>query len=112
VGEAHLGFFDSVDRIADAKAEIFDGAGPATLLVANADDERIAARIGSFAGRVVTFGIERPADVRATAFVDRGIDGTRARVATPRGDADISTPLVGRGNLANVLAAVAVALEF
>ena len=38
VGEAHLGFFASVDAIADAKAEILEGADAATLLVANADD--------------------------------------------------------------------------
>ena len=35
-----------------------------------------------------------------------------ARVTTPRGDLELSTPLVGRGNLANVLAATAVAVEF
>jgi UDP-N-acetylmuramoyl-tripeptide--D-alanyl-D-alanine ligase len=112
VGEAHLGFFVSLDAIADAKAEIFEGADAATLLVANADDERIAARIGAFAGRVVTFGIDRRADVRATSVEDRGIEGMSARVATPRGSVDVATPLVGRGNLANILAATAVALEF
>jgi UDP-N-acetylmuramoyl-tripeptide--D-alanyl-D-alanine ligase len=112
VGEAHLGFFASVDAIADAKAEIFEGAGPSTLLVANADDERISGRTPRFAGRVSTFGIDRPADVRATAVVDRGVDGTRARVTTPRGTVDLEIPLIGRGNLSNVLAATAVALEF
>jgi UDP-N-acetylmuramoyl-tripeptide--D-alanyl-D-alanine ligase len=112
VGEAHLGFFQSLDATADAKAEILERAGAATLLVANADDERIAARLGQFAGRTVTFGIERDADVRAAGIVDRGIDGTSARVSTAKGDIEISTPLVGRGNLANLLAAVAVALEF
>src|SRR5712671_981935 len=66
VGEAHLGFFQSVDAIADAKSEIFEGATPASLLVANADDDRIAQRISRFGGRVVTFGIDRAADVRAT----------------------------------------------
>src|SRR5262245_4887341 len=35
VGEAHLGFFESVDAIADAKAEILEHAANATLLVAN-----------------------------------------------------------------------------
>jgi UDP-N-acetylmuramoyl-tripeptide--D-alanyl-D-alanine ligase len=65
-----------------------------------------------FAGRTVTFGIERDADVRARDVVDRGIGGTRARVETPRGDVGIATPLVGRGNLANLLAATAVAVEF
>src|SRR5919108_354912 len=36
VGEAHVGFFASIDAIADAKAEIFERASRATLLVANA----------------------------------------------------------------------------
>ena len=112
VGEAHVGFFASVDAIADAKAEILEGATASTLLVANADDDRIAARLGAFRGRVVTFGIDRPADVHASAIVDRGIDGTSARVTTPSGSADLATPLVGRANLANILAATAVALEF
>jgi UDP-N-acetylmuramoyl-tripeptide--D-alanyl-D-alanine ligase len=113
VGEAHLGFFASLDAIADAKAEILEGAGPSTLLVANVDDPRIAARIGAFRGRVVTFGIESAAaDVRASAVVDRGIDGTSARVTTRRGAVEMTTPLLGRANLANILAATAVAEEF
>jgi len=111
VGEAHLGFFESVDAIADAKAEIFEGATPSTVLVANADDPLIAARLPRFAGRVVTFGIDREAEVRATAVVDRGIEGTSATITTPRGRIDVTTPLVGRGNLANILAATAVAVE-
>jgi UDP-N-acetylmuramoyl-tripeptide--D-alanyl-D-alanine ligase len=112
VGEAHLGFFASLDAIADAKAEILEGADASSVLVANADDERIGARTGTFAGRVVTFGIDRAADVRAHDVTDRGIDGTEARVTTAKGDVVLRTPLVGRGNLSNVLAATAVALEF
>lgn len=112
VGEAHVGFFSSVDAIADAKGEILEGATSDTVLVANADDDRIVSRARIFAGRVVTFGVDREADVRATAIVDRGVEGTTAQVTTPRGSAEFSTPLVGRGNLANVLAATAVALEF
>ena len=105
VGEAHVGFFASVDAIADAKAEIFERATRATLLIANADDARIVARLPRFAGRVVTFGIDRDADVRATDVVDRGVDGMQARITTPEGRADMTTPLLGRANLANILAA-------
>ena len=112
VGEAHLGFFASVDAIADAKAEILEGASPDALLVANADDDRIATRAKGFGGRVTTFGIDRPADVHADAVVDRGIDGTSAHVTTPKGSFDLVTPLIGRGNLANVLAATAVGIHF
>ena len=112
VGPAHLEFFDSVDAIAEAKAEIMEGAGRDDLLVANADDERVMSHAGKFAGRVRTFGIDRPADVRALAVKDLGVDGVAAMVRTPAGDAEIKTPLPGIANLANVLAATAVALRF
>jgi UDP-N-acetylmuramoyl-tripeptide--D-alanyl-D-alanine ligase len=111
VGDAHMGFFGSMDAIADAKAEILEGAAADTVLVANADDDRIVARTSAFAGRVVTFGIERRATVRAETVVDRGIAGMGARVATPQGPVELMTPLLGRGNLANVLAGTAVAVE-
>ena len=112
VGEAHLGFFASLDAIADAKAEILEGADAATLLVANADDPKVSARTGAFRGRVVTFGIDRDADIRARAIVDRGVEGTTASVTARHGTVEITTPLVGRSNLSNILAAIAVAEEF
>jgi UDP-N-acetylmuramoyl-tripeptide--D-alanyl-D-alanine ligase len=58
VGEAHLESFPSVDAIADAKAEILEGADRDACLVMNADDARVVERTQSFAGRVRTFGIE------------------------------------------------------
>jgi UDP-N-acetylmuramoyl-tripeptide--D-alanyl-D-alanine ligase len=112
VGDAHLGFFASVDAIADAKAEILEGAASDTLLVANADDPRVAVRARKFAGRVMTFGVDTDADVRATEVNDRGVEGLTARLLTPSGSAPVALPLIGRGNLSNALAATCVALEF
>jgi len=112
VGDAHIGFFPSADAIADAKAEILERADPDHLLVCNADDPRIIARVGSFAGRTVTFGMSNAATVRAVDVEARGVDGMRARIVTPAGEREIHTPLVGLGNLSNLLAATAVALEF
>ena len=111
VGDAHLGFFASSDAIADAKAEILEGATASSLLVCSADDARIAARRGGFPGRTVTFGESPAADVRAVDIQDRGLDGTSATVVSPRGTARFVSPLLGRANLANVLAATAVATE-
>jgi UDP-N-acetylmuramoyl-tripeptide--D-alanyl-D-alanine ligase len=112
VGDAHLGFFASADAIADAKAEILERASADTVLVCNADDQRIIARTERFPGRVLTFGESVPATVRARSIRDRGIRGTSADVETPAGARTIETSLLGRGNLMNVLAAVAVAVEF
>ena len=112
VGDAHIGFFASPDAIADAKAEILERAGAGDVLVCNADDPRVMARVSRFAGRVVTFGSASTATVRASEIEDLGVRGMRARVATPAGERVITTPLLGRGNLLNVLAATAVALQF
>ena len=112
VGDAHIGFFPSVDAIADAKAEILEGAAPSHVLVANADDQRVMSRADRFAGRVVTFGTSDRADVRARDIEDLGIGGMRAHVVTRAGEKTIETPLLGRGNLDNLLAGAAVALEF
>ena len=111
VGDAHLGFFASPEAIADAKAEILQRATAATLLVCNADDLRVMARARTFPGRTITFGTAADATVRATSIEDRGVDGMRAHVTTPVGERVFDTPLLGRGNLANVLAATAVALD-
>ena len=112
VGPAHLEFFGTVDAIGEAKAEIMEGAGSDDVLVANADDDLVMRHASRFAGRVRTFGIDRPADVWALGVRDLGIEGTVARVSTPIGEAEIRTPLPGVANLANVLAATAVALRF
>ena len=111
VGEAHIGHFGSSDAIADAKAEILESATAATLLVANADDSRVMARVGAFPGRVVTFGESEPADVRAIDIEDLGLDGSRAQLKTAKGTRELHVPLLGRGHLANVVCASAVALE-
>jgi UDP-N-acetylmuramoyl-tripeptide--D-alanyl-D-alanine ligase len=112
VGDAHIGFFQSADAIADAKAEILERGEPNHLLVCNADDARIRARMNRFAGRTVTFGMSSDAMVRAVDVETLGVDGMRARVVTAAGERMLRTPLLGRGNLSNVLAATAVALEF
>ena len=112
VGDAHVGHFASIDAIADAKAEVLEGATRATRAVVNVDDARIAARLATFPGDVTTFGLDERADVRAVDVRDRGVSGTEARLATAAGEAVIHVPIPGRGPLLNVLAAAAVALGF
>jgi UDP-N-acetylmuramoyl-tripeptide--D-alanyl-D-alanine ligase len=111
VGDAHIGHFGSTDGIAAAKAEILEGAGADSLLVANADDPRVMRYAAGFAGRVVTFGFASGADVRAVDVRELGLLGTEATFSTRAGDAFVTLPLLGRGNLANVLCATAVAIE-
>ena len=112
VGDAHIGFFGSRDAIADAKAEILEGGERDTVLVANADDALLMARVGRWRGRVLTFGERHGADVHAARVSDHGFDGVSADLDTPAGPLAVTVPLAGRAQLSNALAAVAVATEF
>lgn len=111
VGDAHIGHFGSREAIADAKAEILEGASPSTVLIANADDPLVTARIQHFAGRTITFGEHARADVRATGVRDHGFDGTTANVWIGGAAREVRVPLPGRANLMNALAAMAVAAD-
>lgn len=111
IGDAHLGHFPSQDAIADAKAEILENASKTDLLVYNADDRHVTARVPKFAGRTISFGTSDRADIRAETIENLGVHGMRARVRTPAGTTDLTIPLLGRGNLANVLAAIGVAID-
>lgn len=112
VGDAHIGHFGTREAIARAKAEVLEAATAGTRIVANADDALVMAHVEGFAGRIVTFGIENAATVRATDIEDRGFAGLRAIVRTPSGAWPLGLALPGRAHLMNVLAAVAVALEY
>jgi UDP-N-acetylmuramoyl-tripeptide--D-alanyl-D-alanine ligase len=112
VGDAHIGHFGSREAVAAAKAEIFEGATDETLAVVNADDPLVMQHAATFPGPRLTFGESAGADIRATAVIDRGFDGTSANVITPVGTVDLEVPLPGRAHLSNVLAAVAVAVHF
>jgi UDP-N-acetylmuramoyl-tripeptide--D-alanyl-D-alanine ligase len=114
VAEVHTEFFATLDAVADAKAEILERATAETVLVANADDPLVAARAAGFGGRTAWFSSagRAGAQVSASEIEDLGLDGMRAAVRTAAGAIEWRVPLLGRGNLMNSLAALAVGLEF
>lgn len=112
VAEVHAEFFASIEDIADAKAEVMEGATAATELVANAGDPRVMTRAAAFPGTLTTFGVETDADVRATRVRSLGLGGMAATIEAAGQAVDVQTPLLGFGQVANVAAAMAVALRF
>jgi UDP-N-acetylmuramoyl-tripeptide--D-alanyl-D-alanine ligase len=70
VEATHLGHFDSLEAIADAKAEIFEGIEPGGAAVLNRDNrffDRLAAAARARGARLVAFGEHRDADARLLA---------------------------------------------
>ena len=116
VGAAHVGEFGSRERTAQAKGELVEALSPHGLAVLNADDPLVAAMSARTAARVVTFGTDPGAQVRATDV--RLVDGRAAFTLVDAGGlvaADASAPvqlrLVGAHQVGNALAAAAVGLH-
>ncbi|MEZ0497470.1 UDP-N-acetylmuramoyl-tripeptide--D-alanyl-D-alanine ligase [Sphingomonas sp. IW22] len=72
IAPAHTAFFPSVEAIADAKGEIFQGLEPGGTAIIPFDSphrDRLIAAARPYAGRIVTFGMGEGADVRAVEVV-------------------------------------------
>lgn len=115
VGAAHAGEFGSRAATARAKSELvaaLPAAAAGGVAVLNADDPLVAAMAAVTSARVVTFAASgAAADVRAADVrLDRR-GQARFRLVTRSGEAPVELPLVGAHQVANALAAAAVALE-
>ena len=112
VAPVHLEFFDSIASIARAKYELIQSLPPGGTAVLNADDEYVSQFGRDFQGTVVKFGFDSGAYVRAEKFREQGAEGSEFEAVLATGErAHARLPLVGRHNVYNGLAAVAVALQ-
>jgi UDP-N-acetylmuramoyl-tripeptide--D-alanyl-D-alanine ligase len=106
--EAHLEGFGSLEGVAKAKGEIFEGLAENGVAIVNADDQFAPLwREMSTGHQVITFGLEQQADVRARWQGD--VYGSRLEVTTPISEFQLDIALPGRHNVMNALAAIAAA---
>jgi UDP-N-acetylmuramoyl-tripeptide--D-alanyl-D-alanine ligase len=112
VAPVHLEFFQCVAEIARAKFELIAGLHAGGIAVLNVDDPYVCQFGRDFHGKVVTFGISHPADVRAEDIQERGTEGSTFKLVIDGLTEEVSLPLLGRHNVMNALAAVATALEY
>ena len=109
----HLDYHKSLDAYFEVKTRLFAG-GTGSLprvAVVNLDDpygHRLLARLPAGLARV-TFGEHPAAEVRAEA-VSLEFKRTTFRLVWPGGTATVESPLIGRYNLSNLLAALATTL--
>jgi UDP-N-acetylmuramoyl-tripeptide--D-alanyl-D-alanine ligase len=109
IGPAHLQFLGSTDVVAQAKGELLEGMSSDGTAVLNADDRYFDALRARFSGRTVSFGIERPADIRATN-IEQQRDLTDFHLHARGRSVVVRLRAVGLHNVANALAATAAAL--
>ncbi|MDP8922619.1 MAG: UDP-N-acetylmuramoyl-tripeptide--D-alanyl-D-alanine ligase, partial [Chloroflexota bacterium] len=115
IGPEHLERFKTMENVARAKEELIEALPPDGAAVVNQDDPLVRV-IGDRAERrglkVVRYGQREPgAAVRATD-VRTTREGLRFTVAADgHGEAEFRVGVLGRHNVANVLAATAAAIE-
>jgi UDP-N-acetylmuramoyl-tripeptide--D-alanyl-D-alanine ligase len=107
-GTAHIGELGSVDAIARAKGEIFEGLGKAGTAIINGDDAFADYWRGLVRGlRVVDFGLDRKAEVSARYELTASASLVTFRTPVEQFVASLCVP--GLHNIKNALAAAACA---
>ena len=109
----HLDFHGTMDAYACAKAKLFAGVGtpPPRVAAINDDDAYSPVMLGEFRGKeLITYSMDQPCGSHRAANVRLAVGDTRFDFITPGGTAAIQSPLSGRVNVYNLLAAMCAAL--
>ncbi len=109
VGETHMELLGSLENIARAKAELVEAIPAGGTVVLNADNSYVIGMIEKAAEgvKVLTFGIKEAADVRGEAIRTEG-NCTKFMVLYGKERHEFVIPMLGRHNVYNALAAIAV----
>jgi len=102
----HMDYHKTFDDYFAAKKRLFEGtgAGAPEVAVINTDDE-YGKRLTGLAKKTVTYGLENGADITTKKF-QLTFNGLGFTAQTPNGKVQVASPLVGRINVYNILAAI------
>jgi UDP-N-acetylmuramoyl-L-alanyl-D-glutamate--2,6-diaminopimelate ligase len=105
----HMDYHKTFEDYFAAKKRLFEGtgAGAPAVAVTNADDE-YGKRLTGLAKKTVTYGLESDADITTKKF-QLTFNGLTFTAQTPNGKVQVASPLVGRINVYNILAAIGAA---
>jgi UDP-N-acetylmuramoyl-tripeptide--D-alanyl-D-alanine ligase len=106
----HLEHLGTIQRIAEAKAEIVEGMKDGGTAVLNADDERVASMATLSKGPVITYGVRETADVSAQNIRVEGLGRTVFELVMMGERRSVEFPLDGVHNIMNALAGSAAAI--
>jgi len=112
VAPVHLEFFpDGIEGIARAKYELIAALPPDGIAVLNADDNYVASFGRGMGARAVFYGMAEGAEIRATSITEIGAEGLVFTVEAHGERASVQLKMLGRHNVPNALAAIAVGLR-
>jgi UDP-N-acetylmuramoyl-L-alanyl-D-glutamate--2,6-diaminopimelate ligase len=111
ITQDHFDYHQNFTAYRRSKLRIFDYLKAAGLAIVNLDDAGSRSCLEDAPKRVTTYAIGEPADVTAEV-VASSLSGSKFRLTIGARETLVETPLVGRHNVSNCLAAAAVAAHF
>jgi UDP-N-acetylmuramoyl-L-alanyl-D-glutamate--2,6-diaminopimelate ligase len=105
----HMDYHKTFEDYFATKKKLFEGtgAGAPEVAVINTDDAYSKGLLG-LARKTVTYGLESDADITTKKF-QLTFNGLTFTAQTPNGKVQVASPLVGRINVYNILAAIGAA---
>ncbi|MCK9485774.1 MAG: UDP-N-acetylmuramoyl-tripeptide--D-alanyl-D-alanine ligase [Dehalococcoidia bacterium] len=110
VGPTHLERAGSIEAIAEAKSELVQALPADGVAILNVDDPMVRGMVGLARSRVMWFGTDDPAEVRATDVVSHGAEGFEFTLHHQGDTRRLRVRLPGRHLVSNVLAGAAAGL--
>ena len=110
IAPAHIEFFGTEEKIAEAKAEIFEGLEPDGTAIIPYDSPHVATlyeKAEQHAARILTFGFDPEADVRARDMVPAANGGTLVTARLPSAELCFTVGAPGEHWVSNALAVLA-----
>ncbi len=110
VGPVHMERLGTIERIAQAKAELVQALPPEGVAILNADDPRVDAMAGKTRARVFRYGMTPESDLWADDVESLGMDGIRFWLHYGDEKLNVHLPLLGLHSVHTALRATAVGL--
>ncbi len=107
----HLDYHQTMEQYFEAKSKLFTWLKGDAVAIINKDDSYGRSLISKISVPTQTYGINQPADIIAKN-ISVSLTGTNLCLQGPLGDIAITTSLIGRHNIYNILAAVSTAIHF
>ena len=103
----HLDYHRTMSDYVKSKRLLFESLKKNSIAILNSDDKFFNEFRKSIRGKVISYGIEKNADFKATN-IGLDINGSRFFMDIPNGTINVRTSLMGRHNIYNILAAAAI----
>ena len=106
----HLDYHHTQEEYFLAKAKFFDGSVDIKNAILNSDDPYGERLKNISVSSVATYGISKESDMKAEE-IDLSLEGSKFILAASGEKVSVQTPLIGKHNIYNILAAASVCLK-